>query len=214
MLFSLAEKVAIFFISRHMIPLDDRDWAIYALQRYISAAFFYPILFFLGCLCCDAFTSLIFFAVFTGLRHRIGGHHAKTPLRCFAISICILIFGLGVYPTMTWLLPDTFDVVVCFSAGVFIWIIGLVKTLAFKWTCPNTELIENKVTFSSSLFGLVPQLFYIFSICGHMQKLLQQQPLLRQCCYWQEYIKLEELEMNKINNALEKRTELCLNLSK
>lgn len=124
MLFSLAEKVAIFFISRHMIPLDDRDWAIYALQRYISAAFFYPILFFLGCLCCDAFTSLIFFAVFTGLRHRIGGHHAKTPLRCFAISICILFFGLGVYPTMTWLLPDTFDVLVCFSAGVFIWIIG------------------------------------------------------------------------------------------
>lgn len=127
MLLSLAEKVADFFISRHLIPDADRDWAIYTLQRYILAAMFYPILFLIGCLCSDAFATLIFFLAFTGLRHRIGGHHAKSPLRCFAVSICVLTIGLIVYPMLTWSLPDAFDVVVCLTAGAFIWIIGPCK---------------------------------------------------------------------------------------
>lgn len=134
MLLSLAEKVANFFISRHLIPDSDRDWAIYALQRYILAAIFYPILFLIGCFCSSIITTSIFFLAFTGLRHRIGGHHAQSPLRCFAVSICILIIGLFLYPKLTLVLPKVFDAIICFTAGAFIWVIGPCKDPRMQMT--------------------------------------------------------------------------------
>ena len=69
-----AQKIASFFVAKKLIPAQDYEWAVYGLQRRLLAAVFYPILFLIGLLVSDVYSTVLFFVVFTSLRHRVGGH--------------------------------------------------------------------------------------------------------------------------------------------
>lgn len=76
-----AQKIASFFVAKKLIPAQDYEWAVYGLQRRLLAAVFYPILFLIGLLVSDVYSTVLFFVVFTSLRHRVGGHHAGSAMR-------------------------------------------------------------------------------------------------------------------------------------
>lgn len=75
-----AQKIASFFVAKKLIPAQDYEWAVYGLQRRLLAAVFYPILFLIGLLVSDVYSTVLFFVVFTSLRHRVGGHHAGSAM--------------------------------------------------------------------------------------------------------------------------------------
>ena len=85
-----AQKIASFFVAKKLIPAQDYEWAVYGLQRRLLAAVFYPILFLIGLLVSDVYSTVLFFVVFTSLRHRVGGHHAGSAIRCLINSSLIV----------------------------------------------------------------------------------------------------------------------------
>lgn len=97
----LAQKIASFFVTQKLIPAQDYEWAVYGLQRRLLAAVFYPILFLTGLLVSDVYSTVLFFVVFTSLRHRVGGHHAGSAIRCLVNSSLIVLCGLFLYPQIT-----------------------------------------------------------------------------------------------------------------
>lgn len=97
----LAQKIASFFVSKKLISAQDYEWAVYGLQRRLLAAVFYPILFFIGFLVSDIYATVLFFVVFTSLRHRVGGHHASSAVWCLINSSLIVLCGLFLYPKIT-----------------------------------------------------------------------------------------------------------------
>lgn len=96
-----AQKIASFFVAKKLIPAQDYEWAVYGLQRRLLAAVFYPILFLIGLLVSDVYSTVLFFVVFTSLRHRVGGHHAGAAIRCLINSSLIVLCGLFLYPQIT-----------------------------------------------------------------------------------------------------------------
>ena len=86
-----AQKIASFFVAKKLIPAQDYEWAVYGLQRRLLAAVFYPILFLIGLLVSDVYSTVLFFVVFTSLRHRVGGHHAGSAIRCLINSSLIVL---------------------------------------------------------------------------------------------------------------------------
>lgn len=49
----------------------------------------------------DVYSTVLFFVVFTSLRHRVGGHHAGSAIRCLINSSLIVLCGLFLYPQIT-----------------------------------------------------------------------------------------------------------------
>ena len=88
-----AQKIASFFVAKKLIPAQDYEWAVYGLQRRLLAAVFYPILFLIGLLVSDVYSTVLFFVVFTSLRHRVGGHHAGSAIRCLINSSLIVLLA-------------------------------------------------------------------------------------------------------------------------
>ena len=54
--------VHIFFVAKKLIPAQDYEWAVYGLQRRLLAAVFYPILFLIGLLVSDVYSTCDYFA--------------------------------------------------------------------------------------------------------------------------------------------------------
>ena len=52
-----AQKIASFFVAKKLIPAQDYEWAVYGLQRRLLAAVFYPILFLIGLLVSDVYST-------------------------------------------------------------------------------------------------------------------------------------------------------------
>lgn len=100
-----AQKIASFFVARKLLQVQDYEWAVYGLQRRLLAAVFYPILFLIGLLVSEVYSTVLFFVVFTSLRHRVGGHHAGSAIRCLINSSLIVLCGLFLYPQITDGLP-------------------------------------------------------------------------------------------------------------
>lgn len=117
-----AQKIASFFVAKELIPARDYEWAVYGLQRRLLAAAFYPILFLIGWLVSDVYSVILFFVVFTSLRHRIGGHHASSAIRCLVNSLLMVLCGLFLYPQLTagWptIIHSLIGLAACFVIGV------------------------------------------------------------------------------------------------
>ena len=119
-----AQKIASFFVSKELISAQDYEWAVYGLQRRLLAAVFYPILLSIGLLVSDVYSVILFFVVFTSLRHRIGGHHASSAIRCLVNSSLIILCGLFLYPQLTTEWPTTVHSLIGFVACIVIGVAG------------------------------------------------------------------------------------------
>ena len=138
-----AQKIASFFVAKKLIPAQDYEWAVYGLQRRLLAAVFYPILFLIGLLVSDVYSTVLFFVVFTSLRHRVGGHHAGSAIRCLINSSLIVLCGLFLYPQI---MCELLVLAVAFSVLPLLpWGVWLSKTAAAAVTLAASMLIAGKI---------------------------------------------------------------------
>lgn len=96
MLLSYCERLTDFFISQCGLPETRRSWYIYALQTRISMFLSTAGMMLLGCLVATPYQVICFLVGILSLRRRLGGYHAKTPLRCLFLSIGVSILCLSI----------------------------------------------------------------------------------------------------------------------
>ena len=111
LLLSYCERLTDFFISQCGLPETRRSWYIYALQTRISMFLSTAGMMLLGCLVATPYQVICFLVGILSLRRRLGGYHAKTPLRCLFLSIGVSIlfsivsqFLFGFYSSVSLLL--------------------------------------------------------------------------------------------------------------
>lgn len=157
----LAQKIASFFMVRKLIPAKDYEWAVYGLQRRLLAAIFYPILFSIGLLVSDIYSTIVFIIIFTSLRHRVGGHHASSAIWCLVNSIFIVLCGLLLYPQVTSGWPTIVHTLVGVTACIVLSVAGPCNDPHIAMT--PQELNRNRKRMILELIVLV-MFFGIFSL--------------------------------------------------
>ena len=96
LLLSCCERLTDFFISQCGLPETRRPWYIYTLQTRISMFLSTAGMMLLGCLVATPYQVICFLVGILSLRRRLGGYHAKTPLRCLFLSVSVSILCLGI----------------------------------------------------------------------------------------------------------------------
>ena len=94
----IAEKTALFFVSRNLITVDRIPWCKYTLIRWLSTLQLYLILLIIALLLGRYLELLCFCFSLLSLRRRMGGWHAKKAWVCqllsvFAPLICVYLLG-------------------------------------------------------------------------------------------------------------------------
>ena len=100
LLLSCCERLTDFFISQCGLPETRRSWYIYTLQTRISMFLSTAGMMLLGCLVATPYQVICFLVGILSLRRRLGGYHAKTPLRCLFLSIGVSILCLSIVKTL------------------------------------------------------------------------------------------------------------------
>lgn len=169
MLQSCCEKIADFLIDQCELSEDRRPWYIYVLQTRISLILSIGSMVFLGCLIVTPCQVFFFLVGILCLRRRLGGFHAKTPLRCLFLSACVCILSLYVVKN-----------IIKYRLSFFIWIlfIGLFIAVFRTSPCnhPNCPLTSEELAASwikakkiyiwSFFTALFLQIFFAKSNCS------------------------------------------------
>lgn len=121
LLLSCCERLTDFFISQCGLPETRRSWYIYTLQTRISMFLSTAGMMLLGCLVATPYQVICFLVGILSLRRRLGGYHAKTPLRCLFLSIGVSILCLSIVKNL-----------VQYSLSILIWIYSSASLLLFS----------------------------------------------------------------------------------
>lgn len=92
MIHKQAEKLTEICFARNWIDMDQREWCIYALEKWIGIFIFFSTVLVYSLVSKRMVEVLSFLAPFYFLRRRIGGCHASTQLLCFCISVSLVVF--------------------------------------------------------------------------------------------------------------------------
>ena len=76
------------------IEADQLEWCRYAVMRRCMGALSFLVMVLAGALLVDWRAAVLFTAAFRFLRIRTGGYHAKTPMRCLLVSLCMQLCSL------------------------------------------------------------------------------------------------------------------------
>ena len=121
LLLSCCERLIDFFISQCGLPETRRPWYIYTLQTRISMFLSTAGMMLLGCLVATPYQVTCFIVGIFSLRRRLDGYHAKTPLRCFFLSIGASIFCLSIVKNL-----------IQYSLSILIWILFISLSSLFS----------------------------------------------------------------------------------
>ena len=141
LLLSYCERLTDFFISQCGLPETRRSWYIYALQTRISMFLSTAGMMLLGCLVATPYQVICFLVGILSLRRRLGGYHAKTPLRCLFLSIGVSILCLSIVNSL-----------VQYSLSILIWILFISLSFAVfnssPYSHPNCPLTPDELAVS------------------------------------------------------------------
>ena len=150
LLLSYCERLTDFFISQCGLPETRRSWYIYALQTRISMFLSTAGMMLLGCLVATPYQVICFLVGILSLRRRLGGYHAKTPLRCLFLSIGVSILCLSIVNSLVQsspyshpncpLTPDELAVSWIKAKHILIWNLLLILLLQIFFAHSNCSL--------------------------------------------------------------------------
>jgi accessory gene regulator B len=123
----------------------------------------------LGCLVATPYQVICFLVGILSLRRRLGGYHAKTPLRCLFLSIGVSILCLSIVNSL-----------VQYSLSILIWILFISLSFAVfnssPYSHPNCPLTPDELAVSwikakhiliwNLLLILLLQIFFAHSNCS------------------------------------------------
>ncbi|WP_420917675.1 accessory gene regulator B family protein [Ruthenibacterium lactatiformans] len=131
----------------------------YTLQTRISMFLSTAGMMLLGCLVATPYQVICFLAGILSLRRRLGGYHAKTPLRCLFLSVSVSILCLGIVKKL-----------IQYSLSILIWILFISLSFAVfnssPYSHPNCPLTPDELAVSwiKAKHILIWNLFLILSL--------------------------------------------------
>lgn len=92
----LAQRAADMCVNHEWIPLEQRDWCAYAVEKRINTLSMFVLLALIAVPFGKVIETVVFFGSVTVLRRRIGGWHASAAWSCQLISIASVLLAVFV----------------------------------------------------------------------------------------------------------------------
>ena len=166
MLHDKAAALAEICVNNKWIPVDERDWCVYAIEKWLLLTGFFMILFVWILISDSLFETVSFLVPFYVLRCRIGGFHAKKPSVCLAASTIIIVFAtIYVGPFITglksWIL-----LIICVSVNILGFFIKPVYPVQVKFSKDETQynLVKKNRILAVELFVQVASIALNFHV--------------------------------------------------
>ncbi|HIZ76103.1 MAG TPA: accessory gene regulator B family protein [Firmicutes bacterium] len=90
MIASFCAKVCDYFVTIGVIESGKKDLYIYGLHQGIVMFFNIITTLLVGCILGMVWQSIVFLLAYIPIRSYAGGYHAKTPVRCYCISVILI----------------------------------------------------------------------------------------------------------------------------
>lgn len=97
----LSKSIALFFAQKNIIPDNELDSYIYGFELMLSIILNLSAVSLIMIYSGRFIETILYIASVFILRHHTGGYHAKTPERCFVMTICTYILILFIVSNVT-----------------------------------------------------------------------------------------------------------------
>lgn len=124
----VAEYVAIYFQEKGIIEKGQEEIYSYGLEEIFIEMFNILSIFLIGLLFGKVIETLIFVIVFRILRSYTGGYHAKTPWRCYVLTMLTVIIALSII---------RYPIVVSRNVSIVLWVLSGIAI--FLWAPVEAE---------------------------------------------------------------------------
>lgn len=101
----LADKITRYFVKNNIVPCEDQEIYTYGLHQGIVMIVNILTFILIGLAFKMVWESLLFMISYIPLRTYAGGYHAKTPARCYILSIFMIISVLLAMKAASWTNP-------------------------------------------------------------------------------------------------------------
>jgi len=170
----LANRIAEWLVRNGGIRLEERELIAFGLDKLFSTILCFVIAFALGLFFRVPIEVLVFYVSFYVLRIYAGGYHADTQLRCFIISICVMIPPIAaIRYHLSWY--SNFVHMICLACGAaVILILSPVDNKDKKLDMNERHIYRNRSLIALSITGILSTLLQFLSgprfssatICG------------------------------------------------
>lgn len=116
----IAERITNSLVTSEIVPADDRELYIYGFHQGFILLINILTMCLIGYLCGMLKESVMFFLAYMPLRSYAGGYHAKTPFRCYMISILMMIAVLSLMRIPFWTTPAMAVTTILAAVAIFI----------------------------------------------------------------------------------------------
>lgn len=104
----LADDLAILLAEKKIIKSENREFYFYGLQLAISKLFFFLVILTISLFTKTFLVSMAFVFMYSAIRQFTGGHHCRSEVSCFFVSILlylvmILLYDVDIYEVKTFL---------------------------------------------------------------------------------------------------------------
>lgn len=125
---NIADDLAIMLVEKKIIKPENREFYFYGLQLAISKLFFFLVILVISLFTKTFLVSMAFVLMYSAIRQFSGGHHCRSEVSCFFVSILlylimILFYDIDMYGGKIFL---------CVSAAVSVLIIMIFSPIEHK----------------------------------------------------------------------------------
>lgn len=113
------DKIVSWLIREKAISTDEKELYLYAFHQMWVLLGNLTIAIVMGILFNHLKESIVFLLAYIPLRSYAGGYHARTPARCFILSVLLIVVVLSVISIPNW--DELMSAIVCFLSTVCIW---------------------------------------------------------------------------------------------
>lgn len=119
-MFSISDKIVNRMITGKIIPAEDKDLYGYGLHQGLIILANIITMVVIGIFFNMVIEGILFTASYAPLRSYAGGYHAKTPIRCYFISIVMIVAILCMIKFLAWNAPIVVIVTIISTAIIAI----------------------------------------------------------------------------------------------
>ncbi len=120
MISTMSRKVAITLATKEIISNENIDVYAYGLELFFFKAFFYCLVLLFALTTETLMVSILFLAMFLGLRQYTGGYHCKTSFMCLATSLLIYFAFYIIYNVRSPLIEVALIITSMLSVGIIV----------------------------------------------------------------------------------------------
>lgn len=155
----IAEHITNSLITSEIIPSEDKELYIFGFHQGFILLFNILTMCLIGFLCGMLKEGVVFFLAYMPLRSYAGGYHAKTPFRCYMISIFMMITVLWIMRIPFWKAPAI--TVITVLAAVIILILAPVENINKPLDADEKVVYRQKTIFILGGLIILEILFWI-----------------------------------------------------